>query len=145
MKRYTIGLILLFALMSTGCGDKEEKDKTETHTVSFKNINQDNKMVYITDDNGLEPLFSSITLQPGQLKSITYKCEDCPELKFMYSFSSNANGAPCVCEEGEADYNIGYCPISRGSSTGNVELGECKTCSKTTVATTTQYNPDCHK
>ena len=102
-----ISIVLSF-LMMVSCGDKEE-DKTETHTVTFKNISR--SRVQINDNTGsATPLFGGISLQPDEFQSLTYKCEDCPPLQFLFQMVGGGGDRSCVCVEGDADYTIGHCP-----------------------------------
>ena len=124
-------LLIVLSLMMVSCGDKEEEeDKVETHTVTFKNISD--KIVLVRDNSGsAEQLFGQFNLQVGEFKSITYKCEDCPEFAFYWEFGGGFTS--CVCSEGEADYTIGHCPGTFGGDDPEVE---CKTCVSNTIGST---------
>ena len=124
-----ISIVLSF-LMMVSCGDKEE-DKTETHTVTFKNISR--SRVQINDNTGsATPLFGGISLQPDEFQSLTYKCEDCPQFAFYWELTGGSSTS-CVCVEGDADYTIGHCPGNYG---GDMPEVECKTCVNNTVGST---------
>jgi hypothetical protein len=105
-------LIILSLLTLFACGDKEE-DKTETHTVTFKN-NSHTQEVTIWDNTGsVTPLFGSFTIKQRESKTIEYSCEDCPEFSFTYerrSIGGWINWILCVCDDGSSIYSFGYCP-----------------------------------
>ena len=135
-----ISIVLSF-LMMVSCGDKEE-DKTETHTVSFLNRSPSassargtSPTIPIRDNSGsVTPLFGEFTLQPEELKKITYSCEDCPEFSFDYDI--DGTGPPlCVCTEAYgADYAFGFCPADGFNSDDPRGSAKCVECSDTKCA-----------
>ena len=137
-----ISIVLSF-LMMVSCGDKEEEDKTETFTVTFKNKTLNQNITVSDNTASVAPLFGTFTLQPNATKQITYSCEDCPA--FDYNYEHDGVGGErawrtCVCTDGTTDnsyYTFGYCPeYTPGQHGFKTEWagGLCSSCKRSNVA-----------